>query len=184
MDPIDEQTGQRLVLLARRAIGASLSGESPYQFDPVDWPILDSAGVFVTLRKGGALRGCMGTFSPTGSLLETICDIAVAATRDPRFARQPVSLSEHPALRIELSVLSPRERIADPMDFEIGRHGLYLRRGHHVGCFLPDVAVDAGWGKEKLLSELCLQKAGLSGDAWREAETEIEVFTVQKFYEE
>ncbi len=140
-------------------------------------------GVFVTLRKRGRLRGCIGTFTPRADLPETVVEMSASATRDPRFTAMPISPTEEKDIRIELSVLSPLRRIEDPLDFELGRHGIYLRHGIAAGCFLPEVGTESGWDKERFLSELCSQKAGLSPDAWRDRAVEIQVFTVQKFVE-
>ncbi|MBK8269013.1 MAG: AmmeMemoRadiSam system protein A [Planctomycetes bacterium] len=145
MDEIDEQTGRQLLGLARRTITSLVSGTS-IQTDAELLPSLPGAGVFVTLRKQGALRGCIGTFYPTGDLTATIQEIAVAATRDPRFRHLPIASSELSEIRIELSVLSELTCIEDPLDFELGHHGIHLLHGNHTGCFLPDVATEAGWG--------------------------------------
>jgi len=183
METIDEKTGARLLGVARAAIAAVLQGhrETPLGEEP--WPKMERRGVFVTLRKAGRLRGCIGTFTPTADLPQTVADIAVAATRDPRFIGNPVSAAELNDIRIELSVLSPLQRISDPLAFELGRHGVQIRYGPATGCFLPDVGVDLGWDKETFLSELCRQKAGLPPDAWRDKQAEVCVFTVQKFAE-
>ena len=179
---LDDQIGLRLLNVARRAIHAAVAGE-PRLDDREPWDAVPHAGVFVTLRKFSHLRGCIGTFSQDGALHDVVADIAAAATRDPRFHIRPIAASELNDIRIELSVLSPRQRILDHDLFEHGRHGIYLQHGYHVGCFLPDVGADVGWDRETFLTELCRQKAGLSPDAWRDPQTELHVFTVRKFCE-
>lgn len=183
MHTLDDKTSQRLLRHARDAICTSLTGDRA-QSDAEPWPDLPHAGVFVTLRKHHALRGCIGTFSPEGALHEVVAEMAVAATHDPRFVEMPISLSELPEIRIELSVLSPRVRIHDPLDFESGVHGIYLKHGGRSGCFLPDVGEELGWDKERFLAELCRQKACVAPNAWRDPATEIFTFTVQKLKEE
>ncbi len=182
MAQLDEATGRRLISFARAAIERHILGDSTRN-DADPWPTLPKCGVFVTLRRHGVLRGCIGTFSDSDDLLKTVAEIAVGATRDPRFQSTPISASELPEIRIELSVLSERERIEDPLDFELGRHGVYIKNGYAVGCFLPGVGQDLGWTREQFLSELCRQKAGLSPDAWQDPKTEVYVFTVQKIQE-
>jgi AmmeMemoRadiSam system protein A len=162
---------------------AQVSGVCARAAGDEPWPAMQRRGVFVTLRKAGRLRGCIGTFAPRADLPETVVEMAVAATRDPRFTAMPISSAEAKDIRIELSILSPLRRIEDPLDFELGRHGIHLRHGIAAGCFLPDVGTEQGWDKETFLSELCRQKAGLRPDAWRDPAVEIQVFTVQKFAE-
>jgi len=183
MDLIDEPTGLHLLRLARSAIAARISGEEDSVDQMVGDPALGRRGVFVTLRKFGKLRGCIGTFSPHYDLPEMVVEMSVAATRDPRFTNRPISAAELNDIRIELSILSPLKRITDPLSFDRGRHGVYLRHGLASGCFLPDVGMDLGWDKEKFLSELCKQKAGLSARAWEDERAEIHIFTVQKILE-
>lgn len=180
MTELDWATGGRLLRRARAAIQRHICGHSEI-LDSNPWPDMPDAGVFVTLRKFERLRGCIGTFEPRGGLLDSVDAMAVAATEDPRFRSTPISSAELKDLTIELSILSPRRRIDDLMEFEFGRHGVYIRNGYAAGCFLPDVGQDNGWNREQFLSELCRQKAGLSPDAWRDPRTEIYVFTVQKF---
>lgn len=178
---IDAETRARLLRLPRAAISAALFGDSDKGEDDPQLTSLPAAGAFVTLRKGGQLRGCIGTFDGNRGLAETIRTMAVSAARDPRFTHCPISAEELKDIDIEVSVLSPLKRIHDPLDFEIGRHGILVRSGIHSGCFLPDVATERGWTREQFLTECCAQKAGLGPDAWRLPETEVFIFTVEKF---
>jgi uncharacterized protein len=179
--PLDPNIRVHLLRHARSAICAYLSGEPLPKHELGE--NLPRCGVFVTLRKVEALRGCIGVFSSEDDLPTTIARIAVAATRDPRFTYMPVSLNELSELRIEISLLSALEPMTDPMDFEIGVHGIYISRGHAVGCFLPDVATEHGWDKHTFLTQCCGQKAGLEPDAWRTAGVELFRFTVEKILE-
>jgi hypothetical protein len=127
----------------------------------------DVSGAFVTIKRGGRLRGCIGTLSCQRPLSEEVARVAVsAATEDPRF--EPLRPSELDDLDIEVSILGPLERI-DPFDetsFEIGRHGLVVDQGHRRGLLLPQVATEHGWDRETFLAQTCV-KAGLPPDAWR-----------------
>ena len=122
-------------------------------------------GAFVTLRIGGALRGCIGYPEPLLPLVEAVERCAVsAAFSDPRFP--PLTADELPGVMLEISVLGPLERVADIADVEIGRHGLIVELGRRRGLLLPQVAVEWNWDAAEFVSQTCL-KAGLARDAWR-----------------
>jgi len=180
---LEGNLNQRLVTIARSAISADLFGlaDDGGGADFLDRP---AGGVFVTLRKFGRLRGCIGTFTPCGSLVETVRSMAASAARDPRFVDLPISAAEMKDIAIEISILSPLQPIADPLSLTLGVHGIYIRRGHRSGCFLPDVATERSWDAQTFLSICCEQKAGLEPDAWRKPDTEVFVFTVEKYSDE
>lgn len=144
----------------------------------------DFGGAFVTLRNKGRLRGCIGRFNPEGGLAETVQAMAVAVLGDPRFRHCPVTLEEISEVRIEISVLSKMVRTADPLSLVPGVHGVYIRQGHCGGCFLPQVATEQKWDRETLLSRCCTDKAGLPADAWKDARTEVYLFTCEVLKEE
>jgi AmmeMemoRadiSam system protein A len=183
MSSLDESIRRRLLYIARSALAADLSGNDDPSLDEIS-PCLAGHGVFVTLRKGQRLRGCIGTFEPTDDLAAMIRRMAVAAAGDPRFTGSPISAAELPEIRIELSLLSPLERLGDPALVEIGRHGIYLKHPEGTGCFLPEVASERNWSREEFLSRCCTEKAGLDAFAWRRSEMELFVFTVEKIAEE
>jgi AmmeMemoRadiSam system protein A len=126
-----------------------------------------ASGAFVTLKRGGRLRGCIGTLECRRPLDEEVARVAVSAAReDPRF--EPLRASELDDLDVEVSVLGPLEPIDpfDPAAIDIGRHGLVVEQGHRRGLLLPQVATEWNWGREEFLAQTCV-KAGLSPDAWR-----------------
>jgi len=126
-------------------------------------------GVFVTLRLGGRLRGCIGRFTSTETLSATIREMArSAAFSDPRFPA--LSRSEAPRVEIEVSVLSPLKRIASVDEFQLGRDGIYMIKGSRHGTFLPQVAEETGWSTEEFLGHCARDKAGIGWDGWRDAE--------------
>jgi AmmeMemoRadiSam system protein A len=134
---------------------------------------------FVTVRVGGALRGCIGTFEAREPLWETVAEMATAAaTRDPRFTR--LGTRDLPTLTVDVSVLAPARRINGPSEIVIGRHGLEVRRGLNRGLLLPQVATDHGLDRESFLAETC-RKAGLHAEAWRDADTETWAFEADVF---
>jgi AmmeMemoRadiSam system protein A len=88
-----------------------------------------------------------------------------AATRDFRFV--PVSADELPGIDVHISLLSPVRDIASADEYVLGRHGIILLKGRARAVFLPEVAVEQGWTRERTLSELS-RKSGLDRDAWRD----------------
>ena len=160
-----EAQQRALVEIARRAVEGSVTGRVEPLSAPADLP--PASGAFVTLKKRGELRGCIGTLECRRPLPEEIARVAVSAAReDPRF--EPVRASELLELDVEVSVLGPLEEI-DPLDPDailIGRHGLVVEHGHRRGLLLPQVATEWGWDRETFLAHTCA-KAGLPVDCWR-----------------
>ena len=137
-------------------------------------------GVFITFRKAGELRGCMGTLGAEGAFSEVLINVTRSSLIDPRFTGNPITADELSDLDITVSVLGPIELVpAPPKGLEAGIHGIVVSRGLHRGCFLPQVASDQGWDVEQFLSECCTQKAGLPPDAWRDTETMVERFEAE-----
>lgn len=180
---MDDTTRRRLLQVARKVIEACVCGGPVPPLDE-DWPDLEHSGAFVTIRNHRRLRGCIGTFSPRGSLPATVQEMAAGACSDPRFVTCPVTADELDDLRIEISVLSPLERTFDPCSLQVGKHGIYIRRGHCVGCFLPQVATEMRWDAETFLSQCCSGKAGLPAYAWQDRDTEVYLFTSESFGED
>jgi len=167
-----------LLKVAREAVTAVVNGQQPAKIENPDSRLLGRQGAFVTLRTHGQLRGCIGQFVADRPLIEVVQDRAVAAaTQDPRFFHNRLRPGELDDLHIEISVLSPLERIENPLDLELGTHGIFIARGGQAGCFLPQVATETGWSKEEFLSYCCSHKAGLPPDAWRDPDTEVHIFT-------
>jgi AmmeMemoRadiSam system protein A len=136
-------------------------------------------GAFVTLKKQGHLRGCIGYIKAYKPLWETVQEMAVAAAfNDPRFPSLKPEEVRH--LTFEISVLSPFKRVKDIKEIEVGKHGLYMVNGLRSGLLLPQVATEYGWNRETFLKETCY-KAGLSPDSWRDGETEIYIFSADYF---
>jgi uncharacterized protein len=175
---LSKETREALKELARRAVAAAARGDPPPRPPQLqDAPL--RCGAFVSLHRGGALRGCIGTFQPRGALAETVIEMARAASlSDPRFA--PLRPDELADLEIEISVLSPLVPCDDPAAIEVGRHGLEIVLGRHSGVLLPQVASEYGWSREQFLAHLCL-KAGLPTDAWKSPEAKLYTFEAEVF---
>ncbi len=155
-------------------------GNKPVPRFNVDSPLLkEHRGAFVTITKRGQLRGCIGYIEGRGPLYKTVEEMAeAAALRDPRF--NPVVERELPELEIEISVLTPLKKITDVSEIEVGKHGIYIKKGWMAGLLLPQVATDYGWDRQTFLKHTC-EKAGLSPDEWRDKETEIFIFSADVF---
>ena len=158
--------------IALQSIKDSLNGksvsvrESPLQ----KYPMLNKkCGAFVSLHKHGHLRGCIGHFGEDYPLHEIVAEMArAAAFEDPRF--MPVTRDELDDLDIEISVLTPMRRIQSLDEFELHRHGIYIKKGYRSGTFLPQVADEVNWTKEELVGHCSQDKAGLGWDGWKDAE--------------
>lgn len=126
-------------------------------------------GAFVTLKKYGQLRGCIGQFDSAMPLYVLVQEMAIAAaSRDSRFV--PVQESELKELAVEISVLTPMRKITSIAEFELGRHGIYIRQGQRAGTFLPQVARDTGWTAEEFFGHCARDKAGIGWEGWKDAE--------------
>jgi len=176
---LSPETRAALLDLARATAAAVARGERPPAPGPAPAGTEAPGAAFVTVRVGGELRGCIGTFEPREPLWRTVAEMAAAAAaRDPRFA--PLAPRDLPGLTVDVSVLAPARRIHGPDEIELGRHGLEIHRGARRGLLLPQVASDHGLDRETFLAETC-RKAGLPADAWREPDTEIWAFEAEVF---
>ncbi len=174
-----EQQGA-LLALARDAIAAHLSTGKPPESTPDDPALARRAGAFVTLKRDGELRGCIGHMRADLPLYDAVRQMAVAAaTSDPRFP--PLTAAELDQIEIEISVLSPLRRITDPERIEVGVHGLLIYQGGQQGVLLPQVPVEQGWNREQFLDNLCA-KAGLMAGCWRQGAA-LYTFTAEVFAE-
>jgi uncharacterized protein len=135
-------------------------------------------GAFVTLKRHGQLRGCIGHVVGDRPLWETISHMSrAAAFNDPRFP--PLTREELSEIEVEISILSPLTP-CPPENVIPGRHGLLVRKGPYSGLLLPQVATEYGWDRETFLAQTC-RKAGLPSQAWRERTTELYCFDAVVF---
>jgi uncharacterized protein len=173
---------RELIRIARTTLAEYLQEHRIPPGKPHKANLVVPAAAFVTLRRDGELRGCIGTQRADLPLYRAVQEMAVAAaTRDPRFP--PVELAELDALTIEISVLAPAERIGGPDDLVIGRDGVTISLHGRRGLLLPQVAVEAGWDGATFLAQLC-RKAGLPAIAWRDPAAVLERFTAVVFADE
>jgi AmmeMemoRadiSam system protein A len=180
MPPLTEEDRKILLRLARQAMELGVCGVTELSEIPDPPPaLMEPRGAFVTLRKQGDLRGCIGHILTSAPLYKTVQECAVAAAlADPRFS--PVTPDESSFLHMEISVLSTPAEIA-PEQIVIGEHGLIITEGRRRGLLLPQVPVTWNWDREQFLEETCI-KAGLPADAWKRG-ARIEAFTAEVFEE-
>ncbi|MEJ2200836.1 MAG: AmmeMemoRadiSam system protein A, partial [Desulfuromonadaceae bacterium] len=126
-------------------------------------------GCFVTIKQNGELRGCIGNFQSELPLFKEVAEMARAsATKDPRF--YPMKEADLDNFSIEISVLSPLQKINDIEEIIIGKHGIYLEKGYYRGVLLPQVATEHNWDRTTFLKQTCI-KAGLATNAWQAEDT-------------
>jgi AmmeMemoRadiSam system protein B/AmmeMemoRadiSam system protein A len=170
---LSSEEKKELIQLARQAIGKFIEENKIIDYQTQDPNFLAEKGAFVTLKKTGQLRGCIGFIEPMFPLYEAIIRAAIyAAVQDPRFP--PVSREEFKDLDLEISVLTPPQKIDDPTLVRVGKHGLVISQGDKKGLLLPQVPVENRWSRETFLDQACV-KAGLPPDAWKKG-AEIFVF--------
>jgi AmmeMemoRadiSam system protein A len=118
----------------------------------------------------------------TGPLYEAVIRNAVSACRDSRFVMDPVTAPELEQIDIEISYLTPLQRVSNPDEAVVGRHGLLIELGRNRGVLLPQVAYERGWTREEFLAQTC-RKARLAPDAWRKPESRLYSFEAEVFGE-
>lgn len=161
--------------IAEESIRSALDSTSatPATHEAAQYPtLLRRCGAFVSLHKHGRLRGCIGHFGEDVPLKDIVWEMArAAAFEDPRFPE--LTAGELKSIDIEISVLTPMRRIQSIDEFQLHRHGIYIRKGRRSGTFLPQVADEVDWTKEEFLGHCSRDKAGLGWDGWRDAELYI-----------
>jgi uncharacterized protein (TIGR00296 family) len=185
MDILTSSEGELLIRIARSAVDYAVAKtpEPKIHFFPV---LNEKRGVFVTLTKGGELRGCIGFPYPVMPLGEAIAHAArAAALEDPRFL--PVTKDELGAISLEITILTVPEPLKGdpakrPEQVIVGKHGLIARGMGTSGLLLPQVATDYGWDAKTFLDHTCM-KAGLSERCWTSKNVEILTFEGQIFSE-
>ncbi len=181
-DSLTKEEQDELLKLARLTVETYVTTRQPPAWSNRFPALEQKMGAFVTLKKHGDLRGCIGRFEPDLPIYKVVMEMAIAAsTEDHRFS--PVSPKELRALEYEISALSPLRKVANWKEIEIGKHGVEVVRGMRRGVFLPQVATEQGWDLETFMNNLCAHKAGLPADAWKDPDTTIYVFTAQVFGE-
>jgi AmmeMemoRadiSam system protein A len=171
---LDKNDKEELLKIARSTIREYLRSHTIPEFNTKDFSkiLLQPAGAFVTLKKDGTLRGCIGQFEPTQPLYQVVRDMSISSsTRDYRFL--PLTPDELNEVDIEISVLSPMKKIDSIDEIVLGKHGIYIVQGSRSGTFLPQVATQTGWNLEEFLGHCAKDKAGIGWEGWKEADIYI-----------
>jgi AmmeMemoRadiSam system protein A len=178
---LNKEEKKQLLTIARETLTNHLQGKPVPEFAVDSDNLIARRGAFVTLKKQGHLRGCIGRIVADTDLYRVISDFAInAAVHDPRF--RPVGYEELQDIEIEISVLTPFERISSLDEIEVGKHGLMLKKGFSSGLLLPQVPLEYGWDRDTFLEHLCV-KAGLAPNSYKDKNVVIEKFSAIVFSE-
>jgi AmmeMemoRadiSam system protein A len=178
--PLQSSEKKMLLVLARSTILHQLSPQTPLPASDFSARLNVPQGAFVTLRKKGELRGCIGRMAADIELAKTVGMMALqSAFNDPRFA--PLELNEMKNIEIEISVLTPMLPIASPNEIVVGRDGVLLSKAGRSAVFLPQVATENSWNRSEMLDNLC-RKAGLAPGCWKQ-DAKFQVFQADVFSE-
>lgn len=150
-----------IIKLAKAAVENYISHSKVIKPEELTPEMQEQAGVFVSLKKRGELRGCIGTFEPTRvNIAEEIIHNAISsATCDPRF--EPVRTSELPNLEYSVDVLTKPEPVTGKEELDPRKYGIIVERGFTRGLLLPDLE---GVGTIERQIEICRLKAGITAD--------------------
>jgi len=160
-----------LLYIARFTIEQYINNNKIPEIDAANFSktLMTNCGAFVTLHKNGALRGCIGRFDASEPIYKVIQEMAISSsTQDYRFNR--VTSKEVSELEIEISVLTPMKKIKSVDEIQLGKHGIYIKKGFASGTFLPQVADETHWTKEEFLGHCARDKAGIGWDGWKDAD--------------
>ena len=184
---LTDSTKEDLLSLARRTLefyfqnGTSPTRELLNRWIGVNPAISQIVGVFVTLKKGGQLRGCIGNISGSEAIYRSVSRHAIlSAVKDPRFS--PMRKQELDQVQIEISIMTPLKEISNYRRIRLGVDGVLLVKGARQAVFLPQVATETGWRLDQFLGQLS-RKAGLSADAYTSPDTRFYIFQAQVFSE-
>ncbi len=173
-----------LLKLARRSLVASVTSMWPRSLTDglsIGPRLKRKQGAFVTLKKRGRLRGCIGTILPRMPLYQAVIKNAQnAALYDRRF--QQVTVAELSEINVEISALSVPRKVSGYRDIVVGKHGIILRQGHGSATYLPHVASEQKWDRATTLRHLS-RKAGLPMDGWKDPRTVFHVYTAEVWSE-
>jgi AmmeMemoRadiSam system protein A len=181
---LSDSDKKELLQIARTTIKTYLQESQTATVDDesLSTALLNKAGAFVTLKKSGELRGCIGHFEADKPLYKIVQQMAIAAaTQDYRF--DAVNVSELKLIDIEISVLSPMQKISNVNSIRLGIDGVYIKKGSRSGTFLPQVATETGWNLEEYLGHCSRDKAGIGWDGWQDKDAEIYVYQAFVFGE-
>ncbi len=165
----EKKTKKEILNIAKSAIENNISKKKSTEITTDNDLLKQNYGVFVSIYVKEKLRGCIGKLKAEKPLYILIQEMAVAASSmDSRF--KPLMHNELEDCRLEISVLSPLKRITSLDELELGKHGIYIKKGLNSGTFLPQVATKTGWDKVQFVGNCAKNKAGIGYDGWYNAE--------------
>lgn len=171
---LDKEEIEMLKQSALKGVENAVKGDSSIKMRYVPMALSKEFAAFVTLKKGGRLRGCMGhTVASKPLMVEVEESGRMAAVRDPRFPK--VEEDELDDIDFEVTILTRFKKVFDLKNFQAGRDGAILRVGYSSGLFLPQVATENNWDNETFLRNLG-RKAGLDYDAYKDPDAELYKF--------
>ncbi len=187
VDTLTPEEGTLVLKLARDTIRGQLGLEPVFDKTGEEQGLRSEYATFVTIKKKGVLRGCIGSLMPTGTVYQSVRQNAIkSAFHDSRFP--PLTRDEIEDIHIDISILTTPEpleyRDGDDLINKLrpGIDGVTIRQGMASATFLPQV-----WQQlpkpEVFLDHLC-SKAGLASTAWRDSPLDVEIYQVQCFEEE
>lgn len=181
---LSENDKKQLLTLARESMTFALKNQRMPKESDLSVTITEAMkqprAAFVTLKKHGRLRGCIGDIFPRQPLYKSVISNAInACFNDRRFS--PVTMEDYNDIVVEVSALTPPKPVTSSADIKIGIDGIILRKNGLSALFLPQVATEQGWDLDTTLTRLSA-KAGLLPDAWKEG-TEFLVFQAIVFGE-
>ncbi len=178
---LKKEDGKELIKLAKEAIQSYFKQGSLHISEAVKKRFSEKKGVFVTLKKGKQLRGCIGYIKPMFPLWEAVANAAKhAAFGDPRFPQ--MTEGELKDISFEISVLtSPKQVTGDiPKQIKLGKHGLIIEKDGYSGLLLPQVFTEFDVDAESALEMTC-EKAGLPAGSWQEKDAKVYSFECEIF---
>ena len=150
-----------IVKLAKLAVESYVNARKVIEPEQITDEMKGRAGTFVSIKKHGQLRGCIGTFQPTRkNIAEEIINNAIhSASRDYRFP--PVKSSELDELEYSVDILTEPELVSDKTQLDPKEYGVIVDAGNRRGLLLPDLE---GVNTVEEQINICRAKAGIATD--------------------
>ncbi len=175
---ISKEEQKKILAYARELLRARLTGGPVPGLELQNEILEEKRGIFVTLKRGGSLRGCIGQIVGAEPLKKSIGRMTLAAAfEDPRFP--PLALGELKDLKMHVSFLTAPAPIKSFRDIRTGTDGIIVTHGWKKGVYLPEVATETGWDARTFFESCALEKAGLTEQELENAS--IEVFQTEGF---
>jgi len=163
--PLKPADKKALLAFARETLSRLFLTDTAPLARSADAALMQPRGAFVTLKKHGELRGCIGHMIADEPLLKVVGAMAIqAAFNDRRFPQ--LAFEELKDTEIEISALTPMRQVPSFGDITVGRDGVLLVKDGRSAVFLPQVAAEQEWTRDEMLDNLC-RKAGLDQGCWR-----------------